>query len=171
MVASRVSNEMLSPVAPSRLWKAVVKDSHNLMPKLMPDIISSIVVLEGNGGVGTIGQSNFTSGIYASSAKYAAIKDFSYWKDRVEAIDDEKRVFRYSVIEGGLIGKKVKSTLFELKFEDGADGGSVCKFKGEYETIEDSLPTEAETTEMMGSMVGMFKAIEGYLIANSDVYV
>ena len=104
-------------------------------------------------------------------AKYAAIKDFSYWKDRVEAIDDEKRVFKYSVIEGGLIGKKVKSTLFELRFEDGADGGSVCKFKGEYETIEDSLQTEDETKEMMGSMVGMFKAIEGYLIANPDVYV
>ena len=62
MVASTVSNEILSPVTPSRLWKAVVKDSHNLMPKLMPDIISSIVILEGNGGIGTIRQSNFTSG-------------------------------------------------------------------------------------------------------------
>ncbi|KAJ8627930.1 hypothetical protein MRB53_021237 [Persea americana] len=133
MVTSTVSNEIPSPVAPSRLWKAIVKESHNLMPKLMPDIISSIVLLEGNGGVGTIRQSNFTS--------------------------------------GGLIGKKVKSTSFELKFEDGADGGSVCKFKGEYETIEDCLPTEDETKEMMGSMVGMFKAIEGYLIANPDVYV
>ncbi|KAJ8627932.1 hypothetical protein MRB53_021239 [Persea americana] len=161
MVVSIVSNEILSPVAPSRIWKAIAKDSHNLMPKLMPDIISSIVLLEGNGGVGTIRQSNFTS----------AIKDFSYWKDRVEAIDDEKRVFKYSVIEGGLIGKKVKSTSFELRFEDGADGGSVCKFKGEYEAIEDSLPTEDETKEMIGSMVGMFKAIEGYLIANPDVYV
>ena len=62
MVASVVSNEILSPVAPSRLWKAIAKDSHNLMPKLMPDIISSIVLLEGNGEVGTIRQSNFTTG-------------------------------------------------------------------------------------------------------------
>ncbi|KAJ8646740.1 hypothetical protein MRB53_008488 [Persea americana] len=43
-----------------RLWKAMVKDSHNLMPKLLPDIISSIVILKGDVGVGTIRQSNFS---------------------------------------------------------------------------------------------------------------
>ncbi|RWR80989.1 major pollen allergen Bet v 1-F/I [Cinnamomum micranthum f. kanehirae] len=160
MVAGAVNNEIVSVVSPARLWKAIVKDSHNLMPKLMPDIISSIVVLEGNGGVGTIRQSNFTD----------VIKDFSYWKDRVDAVDDENRMFKYSVIEGGLIGKKVKSTSFELKFEARADGGSICKLNGEYETIEDILPTEAEAKEMMGSMVAMFKAIEGYLVANPDAY-
>lgn len=58
MVAGEVSTEILSPISPSKLWKAIVKDSHNLMP----DIISSIVILEGNGRVGTIRQSNFTSG-------------------------------------------------------------------------------------------------------------
>lgn len=100
----------------------------------------------------------------------AVIKDFSYWKDRVDAVDDENRMFKYSVIEGGLIGKKVKSTSFELKFEARADGGSICKLNGEYETIEDILPTEAEAKEMMGSMVAMFKAVEGYLVANPDAY-
>ena len=62
MVAGVVNNEIVSVVSPARLWKAIVKDSHNLMPKLMPDIILSIVVLEGSGGVGTIRQSNFTNG-------------------------------------------------------------------------------------------------------------
>ena len=70
----------------------------------------------------------------------------------------------------GLIGKKVKSTSFELKFEARKDGGSICKLNGEYETNEDSLPTEAETKEMMGSMVSMFKVIEGYLVANPAAY-
>lgn len=79
-------------------------------------------------------------------------------------------MFRYSVIEGGLIGKKVKSTSFELKFEARTDGGSIRKLNGEYDTIEDSLPAEAETKEMMGSMVSMFKAIEGYLVANPGAY-
>ncbi|KAJ8650466.1 hypothetical protein MRB53_003489 [Persea americana] len=160
MVAGVVNNEIVSVVSPARLWKAIVKDSHNLMPKLMPDIILSIVVLEGSGGVGTIRQSNFTN----------VIKDFSYWKDRIDAVDEENRMFKYSVIEGGLIGKKVKSTSFELKFEARADGGSTCKLNGEYETIEDSLPTEAESKKMMESMVAMFKAIEGYLVANPDAY-
>ncbi|RWR75045.1 major pollen allergen Bet v 1-F/I [Cinnamomum micranthum f. kanehirae] len=160
MVAGSVSNEIKSPIAPGRLWKAMVKDSHNLMPKLLPDIISSIVILEGDGGVGTIRQSNFSQ----------AIKEYSYWKDRVDAVDDQKHIFKYSVIEGGLIGKKVKSTSFELKFDAAADAGSVCKLSGEYETIEDRLPTEEETKEMIGGMIGMFKAVEGYLLANPDAY-
>ncbi|RWR90173.1 major pollen allergen Bet v 1-F/I [Cinnamomum micranthum f. kanehirae] len=143
MVAGTVYNEIMSQVSPARLWKAI-----------------SITILEGDGGPGTIRQSNFTD----------AIKDFSYWKDRVDAIDEENRVFKYSVIEGGLIGKKVKSTSFELKFEARKDGGSICKLNGEYETTEDSLPTKAETKEMMGSMVSMFKAIEGYLVANPAAY-
>ncbi|KAJ8646744.1 hypothetical protein MRB53_008492 [Persea americana] len=143
-----------------RLWKAMAKDSHNLMPKLLPDIISSIVILQEDGGVGTIRQSNFSP----------AIKEFSYWKDRVDAVDDQKHIFKYSVIEGGLIGKKVKSTSFELKFNEATDGGSVCKLSGEYETIEDRLPTEEETKEMIGGMIGMFKAVEGYLLANPDAY-
>ncbi|KAJ8633819.1 hypothetical protein MRB53_027155 [Persea americana] len=99
------------------------------------------------------------------------IKDFSYWKDCIDTINEENRVFKYSAIEGGLMGKKVKSTSFELKFEAGANGGSLCKLNSEYESIEESLPTEAETKEMMGSMLAMFRAIEGYPVANPDVYV
>ncbi|KAJ8636643.1 hypothetical protein MRB53_010910 [Persea americana] len=95
MVAGSVSNEVLSQVAPERLWEAIVKDSPNLMPKLLPELVSSIVILEGDGGVGTIRQSNFTS---------------------------------------------------------------------------DSLPTEEVTKEIMGGMTGMFKAIEGYLLANPGAY-
>ncbi|XP_058111818.1 pathogenesis-related protein STH-2-like [Magnolia sinica] len=161
MVAGTVGHEILSPISPSRLWKAMVKDSHNLMPKLMPEIISSIVILEGDGGVGTIRQSNFAD----------AIKDFSYWKDRIDEIDDNNRLFKYSVIEGGLLGKKVKSTTFILEFKDGIDGGSICKFHGEFETVEGNLPKEEETKEMMGNMAGMFKAVEGYLLENPNAYV
>ncbi|RWR93474.1 major pollen allergen Aln g 1-like protein [Cinnamomum micranthum f. kanehirae] len=80
------------------------------------------------------------------------------------------RVFKYSAIEGSLIGKNLKSTSFELKFEAGTSEGRVCKLKGDYEAIEASLPTKAETKEMMGTMVAMFKAAEGYLVTNPDVY-
>ncbi|RWR80043.1 major pollen allergen Bet v 1-F/I [Cinnamomum micranthum f. kanehirae] len=135
MVAGSVSNEVFSLVDPERLWKAIVKDSPNLMPKLLPDLISSIEILEGDGGVGTIRKSNFSP-----------------------------------VIEGGLIVKKVKSTSFELKFEPATEGGSVCKFYAEFEPIEANLPTEEVTKEIMGGMTGMFKAIEGYLLANPEAF-
>ncbi|KAG9455275.1 hypothetical protein H6P81_008179 [Aristolochia fimbriata] len=162
MVVGTVSNEIVSPVPASRLWKALVKDSPALMPKILPDLISKIVVLEGDGGVGTIVHTDFNPG---------AVKDLSYWKHRVDAIDDEKYLFRYSIIEGGLIGKKVKSTSFELKFEaNNPDGATTCKLNGEFDTIADTLPPEEEKKEMVGGMVGMFKAVEGYLLANPEAY-
>lgn len=65
---------------------------------------------------------------------------------------------------------KAKSTSFELKFEAAAGGGSACKLNGEFETIEDNLPAQQETKEMIGGMIGMFKAVEGYLLANPDAY-
>ncbi|RWR79583.1 major pollen allergen Bet v 1-F/I [Cinnamomum micranthum f. kanehirae] len=166
MVAGSVSNEVLSQVAPERLWKAIVKDSPSLMPKLLPELVSSIVILEGDGGVGTIRQSNFTSG----NTLYIGRISISRFGFNLGPTSRMQLMINYSVIEGGLIGKKVKSTSFELKFEPATDGGSVCKLNAEFESMEDGLPTEEVTKEIMGGMTGMFKAIEGYLLANPEAY-
>ena len=57
------AQESESPVAPGRLFKALILDSHNLCPKLMPQWIKSIDIIQGDGGVGTIKQTNFTRGL------------------------------------------------------------------------------------------------------------
>lgn len=49
-------------ISPARLFKASIVDSHNLIPKLMPQAIKSIDILQGNGGTGTIKQINFPQG-------------------------------------------------------------------------------------------------------------
>ncbi|KAL8263152.1 hypothetical protein R6Q59_024501 [Mikania micrantha] len=51
-----------SPVLPVRIFKASIADSHNLMPKLLPDVIKSIDIIEGDGGVGSIKQINYAGG-------------------------------------------------------------------------------------------------------------
>ena len=61
MVAGSYSIERESPVEVKRLWNATL-DTHNLLPKIAPEIISSITLLQGDGGVGTIRQVNFTAG-------------------------------------------------------------------------------------------------------------
>ncbi|XP_068636287.1 major strawberry allergen Fra a 1.08-like [Aristolochia californica] len=159
MVLGTVSNEIVSAVPVPRLWKALVKDSSSLIPKILPEVISKIAILEGDGGVGIIVHTDFNP----------AVKELRYWKHRVDTIDDENFVFLYSIIEGGLIGKKVKSTWFELKFEGNPDGTTSCKLLGEFDTLGKTLPLEEEK-EMMGGMVGMFKAVEGYLLANPNAY-
>ena len=54
--------EIESPVAAPRLFRAGVMDWHTLAPKLAPHIVASAHPVEGEGGVGSVRQFNFTSG-------------------------------------------------------------------------------------------------------------
>ncbi|CAN6289716.1 unnamed protein product [Urochloa humidicola] len=54
--------EIASPVAAPRLFRAAVMDWHTLAPKLAPDVVASAHPVEGEGGVGSVRQFNFTSG-------------------------------------------------------------------------------------------------------------
>nr|DAD38165.1 TPA_asm: hypothetical protein HUJ06_008806 [Nelumbo nucifera] len=56
------TQEFTCAIPPARMFKALILDSHNLCPKLMPQSIKSIDIL-GDGGVGTIKQTNFTEGL------------------------------------------------------------------------------------------------------------
>ncbi|XP_077242775.1 class-10 pathogenesis-related protein 1-like [Tasmannia lanceolata] len=159
MVVGSFTDEMVYSLPLERLWKAN-GDTHNLIPKIMPGSVSSIDVLEGSGGVGTVKKFNFTE----------AVKDFSFMKTRIDAVDDAKYVFKYTVIDGGLVGVNVKWYSFEMKFEATADGGSLSKIKVEYDSLGDSLLTEDEIAQIKAGNQGMVKAVEGYLQANPDAY-
>ena len=56
------TDEHTSIIPPSRIFKAAILDSHNLMPKLLPDAIKSIKLIKGDGGAGSIKQTNFSGG-------------------------------------------------------------------------------------------------------------
>ncbi|MQL89343.1 hypothetical protein Taro_021912 [Colocasia esculenta] len=160
MVAGSFSNDYESPIAVDRLWKAGVLDAHVLMPTLLPEFVASAGVVEGDGGVGTVKQFNFTE----------VVKEHGFVKDRVDVLDAENHVFKYSVVEGGLLGSRLKSYSYELKFEAAADGGSKGKLTVEYDTVDDSLLTGEEEGKLTFGLVAMMKALEGYLQANPALY-
>lgn len=54
--------EIASPVAPQRLFRAAVMDWHTLAPKVASHVVASAQPVEGDGGVGSVRQFNFTSG-------------------------------------------------------------------------------------------------------------
>ncbi|OIW13729.1 hypothetical protein TanjilG_17908 [Lupinus angustifolius] len=51
-----------SLVSPSRLYKAMASDFHNLLPKIV-DAIHSVETIEGNGGAGTIFKVTLVEGL------------------------------------------------------------------------------------------------------------
>lgn len=60
MVTGTTTTERVSQVEAKKFWNATVKESHNFLPEVLPHIFSSVTILEGDGGVGTIKQFNFT---------------------------------------------------------------------------------------------------------------
>eukprot|EP01018_Ginkgo_biloba_P028179 Gb_21895 [translate_table: standard] len=158
MVAGTVTTEVVSTVEAKRLWKAMVKDGHNLLPKVLPDLISTIS-LQGDGGVGSIRQINFTP----------ANKDFNYSKERLDEIDDDKFEMKYTAIEGGLLGKKLNAAKFELKLNPTKEGGCVSTWTCHFDTISGSAD-EAKLQEMKEASIGTFKKLEGYLLSNPTLY-
>lgn len=70
MGVTSFSDEHTSPVAPSRIFRASIVDSHNLIPKLLPQVIKSMDIIEGDGGAGSIKQITFTEGKITSSFQW-----------------------------------------------------------------------------------------------------
>ncbi|XP_039127285.1 major strawberry allergen Fra a 1-2-like [Dioscorea cayenensis subsp. rotundata] len=156
MVVGGFTEELKSRVSPARLWKAAVSDVHIMLPKIVPEFVGSMEIVQGDGGVGTIKATTFTH----------AVKELSVVKIIVDEIDEEKLYYKYSVIEGG--NPNYESTSYTYKFELSEDGGCLCKLIGEFKTIGDYEPTDQDKVLSKEGFITTFMAIDAYLQANPN---
>ncbi|KAF7042324.1 hypothetical protein CFC21_051965 [Triticum aestivum] len=152
------THEIESPVAASRLFRAGVMDWHTLAPKLAPHIVASAHPVEGEGGIGSVRQFNFTSAM-----------PFSLMKERLEFIDADKCECKSTLIEGGGIGTAIETATSHIKVEAAANGGSVVKVESTYKLLP-GVEVNDEITKAKESVTAIFKAAEAYLVANPDAY-
>lgn len=68
MGAITVTEEVNSPVSALRLFKALILDADNLIPKIVPQAVKNVDKIEGDGGPGTIKQLNFAEGLLLNLA-------------------------------------------------------------------------------------------------------
>ncbi|XP_058212565.1 major allergen Pru ar 1-like isoform X1 [Rhododendron vialii] len=149
--------EVSSSIPPAKMFKAFVLDADTLIPKIIPQAIKSVEILEGDGGAGTVKLITFGEGYAYKSAK-----------QRVDAIDKENFTYSYSVIEGDAFAGIVESISYHIKIVATPEGGSICKNRSIYTTKGDAQVSEEEIKAGKEKASGMFKAIEAYLLANPD---
>ncbi|XVE82217.1 hypothetical protein DITRI_Ditri15bG0129900 [Diplodiscus trichospermus] len=65
---------------------------------------------------------------------------------------------------------KLAKITYETKLEPSPTGGSICKTTSKYYTIGDFEVTEEGIKEGKEKGLGIFKAVEAYLMANPDAY-
>ncbi|KAJ0092885.1 hypothetical protein Patl1_24969 [Pistacia atlantica] len=169
------TDEYTSSVPPARLFKALIVDSHNLIPKLMPLAVKSIDIIEGDGGAGSIRQINFGEGnTFGLSSIHFLICSFiqvKCIKNRIDELDLENFSYKYSLIEGDGLMNKLDKITYDVKFEPTPDGGSKNKMSSTYYTKGDIVLTEDEIKEGKEKALGMYKIVEAYLLQNPDAYV
>nr|XP_043612172.1 major allergen Pru ar 1-like [Erigeron canadensis] len=150
------TDDHTSPVPPERIFKAAILDSHNLMPKLLPDAIKSIEIIKGDGGAGSVKQINFARG---------------YVKHQIDELDEKTFTYKYTLIEGNGISDKIEKVSYDIKLGSSPDGGTISKMtttiytQGDFEIKEEELKAGKE------KVLGLYKVAEAYLIANPDAYV
>ncbi|XP_039154879.1 pathogenesis-related protein STH-21-like [Eucalyptus grandis] len=160
MGVTTFTQEFTTPIAPSRMFKALIIDSHNLIPKIAPQGIKNIEFVEGNGGVGSIKVTNFAEGGH-----------LKFLKHKIDALDTENLVCKYTLIEGDVIFDKIESIVYEVQFLASSNGGCVCKMTSEYHTKGDVELKEDDIKQGKEKAMGLYKVVEEYLLANPDIYV
>ncbi|WOH00360.1 hypothetical protein DCAR_0519719 [Daucus carota subsp. sativus] len=153
------TDEYTSPIAPSRLFKASIIDSHNLVPKLLPQGIKSIELVQGDGGAGSIKQVNFIDGRNFNSVKY-----------HIDELSEEKYTYNYTLLEGDALVEKLQKITYEVKFESSPSGGTISKVTSKYYTDGDFMLKEEDIKAGKEKVLMMYKVVEAYLLQNPDAY-
>ncbi|KAL2469595.1 Bet v 1 domain-containing protein [Abeliophyllum distichum] len=151
-------HEIKTKVAPQKMFKILVTESSKVLPKATPSI-KSVEIIEGDGGVGSIWLTTFPEGAH-----------FKYVKHRINLLDTVNHVCKYTLIEGEVLGDKLESIVYEVKFEHTEDGGCVVKETSEYHTKGDFELKEEDVKAGKEQAKGLYKACEEYLIANPHVF-
>ncbi|XP_039156097.1 major strawberry allergen Fra a 1-3-like [Eucalyptus grandis] len=116
------SQEFTSVVAPSRMFKALVLDSHNIIPKIVPGGIKSVEFHSQNS--------------LREMVELAALSRPTLAKvHKIDALDVENFYCKYTLIESDIKFDKIKFIVYEVKFAS-ANDGCVCKMTSEYHVEE-----------------------------------
>ncbi|KAI4314304.1 hypothetical protein L6164_027226 [Bauhinia variegata] len=111
-----------------RFW-GIIRDSATIFPKAFPVDYKSIQILEGDGkAVGSVRLIEYGEG--------SPIVKIS--KERIEAVDEAKKLVTYSVIDGDLM-KYFKKFQGNVSVTPKGDG-SVAKWWCEYEKASNEIP-------------------------------
>ncbi|XP_007029487.2 PREDICTED: major allergen Pru av 1 [Theobroma cacao] len=152
-------SEVVAAIPPAKMFKACILDGDKLIPKIVPQAFKNVEYIEGNGEPGSIKKVTFGEG-----------SQFNYMIEKVEALDKDNFVYSYSVIEGDALMKTLEKITYETKLEPSPAGGSICKTTSKYYTIGDFEIKEEGIKAGKEKALGIFKAVEAYLLANPDAY-
>ncbi|GAB2227523.1 hypothetical protein Droror1_Dr00009345 [Drosera rotundifolia] len=137
-LSGQLSHELEINVPPSKAWELYARFQLGKLAEAKLPNIEKIIVVEGDGGVGTVLEITYTPVPQVSLI----------YKEKFTKIDTEKRVKETEVIEGGYLD--VGFTLYRVRFEvltkEGDANSSIVRSTIEYNVKEEFALNAASVT-------------------------
>ncbi|CAI9098670.1 OLC1v1035355C1 [Oldenlandia corymbosa var. corymbosa] len=159
MVVITYDHEVTSSISPARLFNAFIVNGDELIPKVLPQAVKSVEILQGDGGAGTIKVTTFGEGSQYKSVKH-----------HVEELDKENYVYKYSIVEGDVLQDELEKISYEVHMVPSADRGSICKNKSTYFSKGNAQISQDDIKAGKEKAITIFKAVEAYIIAHPELY-
>ncbi|GAB4841082.1 hypothetical protein Ancab_021827 [Ancistrocladus abbreviatus] len=154
------SQEMESPVAAGRMFKALCLDDH-LAPKLMPQQFKSLEFLQGDPmSPGSVRPLNFAEGI-----------PYKYMKQRIDEVDVNNFHYKYTTFEGGVLGNGYECIVVEAKIDVKGNGCAV-QFNVHFHPLPGTEINDEDAVVKMSQEKSriLVKTLEEYLLANPQAF-
>ncbi|CAM0906910.1 unnamed protein product [Alopecurus aequalis] len=100
-----------------------------LVPQLLPDMLSKVELIDGDGGVGTVLLLTFPPGT----------PGLEYYKEKFVKVDNENYVKEAIVVEGGFLNYGFTKYLVRFEIAETTDETSVIRSTIEYEVDEEHI--------------------------------
>ncbi|RZC50795.1 hypothetical protein C5167_019213 [Papaver somniferum] len=110
------------------LWEALAKDLWLILPKVIPNLVKEVQLLEGNGGLGTLMLIHFGS----------EVTNAAFQKEKIVELDENEYRFGLEVIQGGHLnhGFTYYATTFKLSKEIGVKKQTLVDITITYDTYQ-----------------------------------
>ncbi|KAL8100399.1 pathogenesis-related protein 2-like [Apium graveolens] len=147
--------EVRSSVTAAEMYKAMFLDMDVVIPQILPQLIKSIQILDGEGGVGTIKYLTYGQAVKATSVK-----------QKVIVMDEEEMTYSYIVFEGDILSQEVESITNHFTVVPTDDGGCVVKLRVVFTPVASEIVPEEYIKDTIAQSFQVFKATESYIQAN-----
>ncbi|KAG6429601.1 hypothetical protein SASPL_107653 [Salvia splendens] len=153
-MASKIEMEVELKSEVEKVWNSM-RESTTLFPKALPQHYQSIQILEGDGkSVNSVRLVTYPQGISAVSSI----------KEKIEAVDDEKKFVSYSVIDGDILKyyKNFKGSL-SVSSNSNGDNKTLLKWTCEFDKATEDTPNPDFIKDFA---LKTFQDLDAYLLAN-----
>ncbi|XXG59717.1 hypothetical protein AAC387_Pa04g1751 [Persea americana] len=136
------------------LWRALSKDLRFVLPKVAPNLVRDVELLEGDGGLGTIMRFHFGPDV----------SHMTQQKERIVELDESQLRIGLQVIEGGHLNLGFTSYGTFFKLTGTGDIETLVDFKVRFDAVTEDESLPAKTAS---STLAFIKHLEDYLLKTS----